>query len=47
MFFEKEIKIIETCYKKRLELVLEENKKIKLEILKEINFINFTYIYYC
>ena len=35
VFFEKEIKIIETCYKKRLELVLEENKKLKLEILKE------------
>ena len=35
IFFEKEIKIIETCYKKRLELVLEENKKLKLEILKE------------
>ena len=35
IFFEKEIKIIETCYKNRLELVLEENKKLKLEILKE------------
>jgi hypothetical protein len=35
IFFEKKIKIIETCYKKRLELVLEENKKLKLEILKE------------
>lgn len=34
-FFEKKIKIIETCYKKRLESVLEENKKLKLEILKE------------
>ena len=35
IFFEKKIKIIETCYKKRLELVLEENKKLKLELLKE------------
>ena len=35
IFFEKKIKIIETCYKKRLELVLEENKTLKLEILKE------------
>ena len=35
IFFEKEIKIIEACYKNRLELVLEENKKLKLEILKE------------
>lgn len=35
IFFEKKIKILETCFKKRLELVLEENKKLKLEILNE------------
>lgn len=35
LFFENKMKIIETCYKKRLEIILEENNKLKMEILKE------------
>jgi methionine-rich copper-binding protein CopC len=34
-FFENKVQLIETFYKKRLNLILEENNKLKLEILKE------------
>ena len=34
-FFENRIQLIETFYKKRLNLILEENNKLKMEILKE------------
>ena len=34
-FFENRIKLIETLYQKRLEIILEDNNKLKMEILKE------------
>jgi hypothetical protein len=35
IFFESKIKLIETCYQKRFEMILEDNNKLKMEILKE------------
>ena len=35
IFFENKIKLIENCYKKRLEKFSEDNNKLKLELLKE------------
>ena len=35
IFFESKIKLIEDCYQKRFEIILEDNNKLKMEILKE------------
>ena len=35
IFFEGKIKLIEDCYQKRFEIILEDNNKLKMEILKE------------
>jgi hypothetical protein len=35
IFFESKIKLIETFYQKRFEMILEDNNKLKMEILKE------------
>ena len=35
IYFENRIKLIEEFYKKRLDIILEDNNKLKLEILKE------------
>ena len=34
-FFENKLKLLETCYQKRIEKILEDNNKLKMEILKE------------
>ena len=34
-FFENKLKLIETCYQKRIDKILEDNNKLKMEILKE------------
>ena len=35
IFFESKIKLLEECYQKRFEIILEDNNKLKMEILKE------------